>query len=385
MKVGHSILIVTFVSIFSLLPLAIGVLKRPKFKIGVAFQMKDKLIRDYDTRIEMQKGIHLAKKLFEQKYKVDIELVKHAYGRDLSSVLMEAKKIVKEDYHAVIGAEVSREALAFSDVFEKAKLVFVTPTASNPKVTKNKRYTFSAISSDEQMANQLASYTATKLKPKVLGILRNISNPYPNFLSKTFRKHFESISPKVPVVETTILSDTSDFKSHVEKFKKANVTHLAVLSHQGDFFQFVEEARKHNFHPIYIGSDGWGSSQKVINNLVNQKGGEKFIGFRSSYWSGDPINKFSRIFFREAKVELKKKPNAYNAIGFDTAWMLFTAMYRSIDPKDPDAIVKVIKGFQDLKLTTTQNMSFKLGNAPKKDLHIYKLSEKGIEYQRGHF
>ena len=63
MRIGHSVLIIIFVSIFSLLPFAVGVSKRPKFKVGVAFQMDDKLIRSHDTRLEIQKGIYLAKML----------------------------------------------------------------------------------------------------------------------------------------------------------------------------------------------------------------------------------------------------------------------------------------------------------------------------------
>lgn len=178
-----------------------------------------------------------------------------------------------------------------------------------------------------------------------------------------------------------MLADTSNFTAQAQAFKAAGVTHLAVLGHQGDFFQFVEEARRQKFHPTYIGSDGWGRTTQVYEDLVKNHGDAQFIGYKTSYWSGKAETPFAKEFFIEAQKALKRQPNDYNAIGFDAAWLIFTAMNKVKNPNDSDQIRRELENLKNLPLTTAKSFTFGKSHSPSKDIHIYKITHIGVEYQ----
>ena len=107
---------------------------------GVVLRFDDK----FNGTVSMFKdGIECAKDLFEKKHKgIKIKLIHFSHGPDLASVVAAADKIIQSKLPAVVGAEMSDEAIVLGDRLGPHQIPLVSHTATNPQVTENKPFTF---------------------------------------------------------------------------------------------------------------------------------------------------------------------------------------------------------------------------------------------------
>ncbi len=353
--------------------------------VGVSFRLNDA----YNNSVRaLMSGVETAKAEFEKDHPgTVVQLKVLAHGADLASVNSVADKFVSEKVPAVIGGEMSEESLVFGDRLGAKKIVFFTPTSSNPKVTDNKPFVFSACFSDRTVATEMARYMKEKLKPTALGVIQNISSPYSDYLSNRFAETFSRMIVQNPkdrplVLVEKVLRRTLDFSKQIKLFKENNVSHVAIFSHDADVIQFVVQAEEQKFFPVYMGSDGWGSNQYVYEKFVKEsKNGTKFVAIRNSYWKEDAENTITKRFKTAYKKQYNRTPEAWSAVAFDAAWLLFGAMSRAKDPNNGEDIRKELKKTSGVSLVTTDSFSFGEDNSPRKDLYLYRISKDGIQYE----
>ncbi len=347
-------------------------------RVGIAFRLE----QNYDRSVKaLLDGVQAAANLYQKDRGRSVEFVYQSHTSSLASVIEAAKKLKEQNVSAVIGGEMSEEALALGEILNPAGIVLMTPTASNPNVTKNRPFVFRACFSDTQVADKLAHYTAKVLHPTSLGVLHNLSSPYSDYLSQRFLETFEKLTAKkVPVSVYQVLRRTSDMSEPVTQFQKAGVTHVAIFTHDSDLFSFVAEATPRHFLPTYIGSDGWGSNDFVFERMVRDFPlGKGFNALRNSYWLE---SRKSPLKNRVTKT-LKAKPlNEWTAIGFDAGWMLFHAMGAAENAKSGESVRKALADLRDLPLLTTDTVAFGSDNALDKNLYLYKISLAGVESVR---
>lgn len=353
-----------------------------KLTVGIALRLNDKF---NGTVNSMAEGIEAAKLLFEQDHpEVTIDLKRFSHDEELTSVVSTSQNILDSKVPAVIGGELSEESIVLGDRLGERKIVFVTPTSSNPKVTEGKPFVFRACFADGQVADQLAKFVAKELKPKAIGVVHNISSPYTDFLSQRFIEAYkkESGDNGASLFEQKVLRQTAVFEKEIQYFIDHKVTHVAVLTHQDDLLRFVSQAKEKGFFPVYVGSDGWGSNENLYSKLVNgSESGAKFIAFRNNYWRDDATSPLITRFKATIEKKTGQKANAWHAITFDAAWLLFTAMAKTKNAGDGEAIRRSMASLKPIALTTAQHFSFGPDNSPHKDLYIYKISKAGIQYE----
>ncbi len=206
---------------------SVNALAAPKtLTVGVSFRINDA----YNNSVRsLLSGIDTAKELFEKDHpNIRIELKQVAHSADLASVNTAAEKFIAEKVTAVIGGEMSEEAIVFGDRLGPKNIVFFTPTSSNPKVTDGKPFVFSACFSDRTVATEMARYMKESLKPTAIGVIHNISSPYSDYLSNRFAETFwrmtvQSPENRPPILVEKVLRRTLDFSKQIRKFKEANV------------------------------------------------------------------------------------------------------------------------------------------------------------------
>ena len=81
-----------------------------------------------------------------------------AFDRRVAEELAQDPSVV-----AVIGHMTSSSALAAGKVYDRANLVMITPTATNPAVTSGSKWVFSMIYDDDWQASMIAAYVARVL------------------------------------------------------------------------------------------------------------------------------------------------------------------------------------------------------------------------------
>lgn len=371
-----------------LLPTEQGLASTQKkiLRAGVVLRHQD---RFNQTVQYLRQGVDLARILYERDHSdIRIQLKDYTHTQKLETLVAVADEIIKDEMAAVIGTERSDEAIALGDRLAPSGVNLVTPTASNPKVTEGKPGVFRVCFEDSQVADRLAEFVLSKFSPKAVGVLHVTSTPYSNYLSTRFSERFSEIiksrssSAQIPLVVRKVLADRTNFDSEIQAFKDAGVTHVISLTYLSDFSQFVLQASQAGLFPVYFGSDGWGSNENVFDDLVKgNPSRQQFVAYRNSYWKEDSKAAPSTRFRREFEKKFKTSPNGLNAIAFDAAWVLFSAMRQAKNPASKDEVREQLKKVTLDSLVTAQKFSFGVGNAPKKELHIYKIGSAGIQYE----
>jgi amino acid efflux transporter len=374
MKIVPIILIFTSFDTFSA--------KQKSIDVALLFRFDDK----FNGSIEyLSKGLELAKKTYESEHNLKINYKRYSHDETLTSVIDAAKKAVAEGSYVIIGGENSDEALAIYEVIKDREIVLITPTATNPEVTRNKPYVFRTCISDEIVGEKIAVFLYENMKPKVIGVLKNISYPYSNYLSEKLTEklkqlHSNKKSP-IKILERKIIKNQKDFSSEVAFFKKEGVTDLVVLSYQSDLFRFYSHASEINFYPNYFGSDGWGTNESVYKRLVqDQKGKSHFKAYRNVYWNENNKSKSNQIFRKKFNDTYHESPNSWAAISYDTAKILFDSFLSIQGISSGKKLKNSLKSYKGDDLVTTKVLTFDQNNTPQKEVIIYKIDHQGIMY-----
>ena len=353
---------------------------------GVVLRLGDKF---NDSVESLQQGIEVAKDVFQSRNPgVKIELRNYSHTEILDTLVAAADQIEKNGTPAVVGAEMSDEAIVLGDQLAKKGIPLVTGTASNPKVTEGKPHVFRVGFADDQVAEKIARFVYSKWKPKSLGVLHGVASPYPDYLGRRFIEVYTNLlkkdgaKPESVILQRKFLDAHLDFSQEIQAFKNAGVTHVVALTYQSDFSRFVVQSANKGFQPIYVGSDGWGSSQNIFRSMVKENpSGAKFVAYRNSYWKEDTNTPLARAFRSAYETRFKGKPNAWVAISFDAAWVLFHAMNRAKDPSSPDQIRAELSRLKNIEVVTAPQFRFGGNNSPDKELYLYRIDAQGIHYE----
>ncbi|MGO8880165.1 MAG: ABC transporter substrate-binding protein [Desulfomonilaceae bacterium] len=197
-------------------------------KVGQDLTQEDKDLEDLTV-----KALEINKKLLEKKYRRKIELV---YG--------DSEKHKEERVLAVIGRLFSQKVKSEIPTYEKDGIVYITPSASDPLVTKDKRWVFSMMYNDHQQAGMIANFLKYVLKCESVVVVY-MTNRYGQTLEEGFRASlFPDKYYKIPFD-----SSKEPFPDFVEKtfkprLKEANPDAIVLFTYPKRGKQMIDEIRK---------------------------------------------------------------------------------------------------------------------------------------------
>lgn len=348
--------------------------------LGYAFRINDKY--DSNAISSMVNGIKAAALKYGVEKKVKVNLIEYAYGNDLASITKTAEKIKNDGIKIIIGPEMSDEAIVLGDILSPEKIALISPTASNPNISKGRPYVFSTCFSDKYVSIKLAKFVTEKFKFKTIGVLKELGSSYSEFLASSFLSEIKKINPGVNLIEKKYMDNSMKFDQAIKEFKEKSVEAVAVLSYESSLLEFNMQALKQGYHPVYIGSDGWGTNRKIFDNLVEKSsGGKRFIAYRSTYWKTESKTEETEEFKFYLKKITKNQMNEWNAMAYDTAMIAFDAANSSSGIIDGDQIKKYLMKNTFRNLVTTKKLKINLDGTAEKDIHIYKIDKRGIHFE----
>ena len=131
-----------------------------------------------------------------------------------------AQKLVNVDKVKIIfGGACSGETLAALPITEEAKVLMLSPSATNPSLSKNDLF-FRTISSDAGQGAVGARYAYQALNARSVAIISEQTD-YAQGLSKVFSDNFKQLGGQVTANEVYQTSDT-DLRAQILKVKQAN-------------------------------------------------------------------------------------------------------------------------------------------------------------------
>jgi branched-chain amino acid transport system substrate-binding protein len=257
-----------------------------------------------------------------------------------------ATKLCTQDkVDVIVGSATSKTTIPVSSVCEQYHVPFVSPTATNPKVTMDpdrKVYAFRACFIDPFQGTVGATFAYNKLNARTACIMYDQGNDYTVGLKDYFTQAFTKLGGRVLVTEAYTANDT-DFTAQLTKIAglKPDVLYLP------DYYQKVSligaQARKLGIKATFMGGDGWDSSELDWATMDG--------GYFSNHYSADDPDPLVQRWVNEYQTAYGAKPDALATLGYDATNMVLAAIDNA-KSNNPDKIKDALQNLKDFQLVS---------------------------------
>ena len=285
------------------------------------------------------------------------------------------RKLLSVDKVSVmIGAPTSSLALASAPIVQEAKIPFITPTATNAKVTMVGDYITRACFTDDFQGVVMAKFAVNTLKKtKGLVLVENTSD-YSKGLAKAFSDEFLKLGGKmVSTEELTYAAKDTDFQSLLRKVKRANPDFVFVPGYYVEVGLLLKQARALGITAPFLGGDGWDSPK------LFEIAGESVKGsYISNHFAPDDKSPVVQNFVKEYEKAYGVKPGSFAALGYDSLGIIADALKRakSNKPADIRAALVATKGYQGI----TGTITFDKDRNPTKSAVVLEATPSGYVF-----
>jgi branched-chain amino acid transport system substrate-binding protein len=241
------------------------------------------------------------------------------------------QKLINQDrVVAVLGEVASSRSLAGGPICQQAGVPMISPSSTNPEVTKKGDYIFRMCFLDDFQGWVMAKFVAEDLKLKKVAVLKDVKNDYSVGLAGYFTSAFQAMGGTV-VLETSYSAGDADFRAALTSIKAKRPEAVIVPGYYTEAGQIARQARELGITVPLIGGDGW-ESEKLI-----EIGGEAMNGcFYSNHWALDAPDPRLQEFLKAYREKFKGDPDAIGGLAYDAAQVLFGAM-EQLATQDPQA------------------------------------------------
>ncbi|MDQ1000096.1 branched-chain amino acid transport system substrate-binding protein [Neobacillus niacini] len=304
-----------------------------------------------------------------------LELVTFDNKSDAAEATNGAIKLISQDkVAAIIGAATSTNTLAQVEIAQKNKTPLITPTGTNSTITFKdgvlNDFVFRTCFIDPFQGTVAANFASKDLKVKNAAIIIDSSSDYSKGLAASFQKSFESSGGKIVAEEAYVAKDT-DFNAILTNIKAKNPDFIFLPGFYEEVGLIIKQARSLGIDVPVMGGDGWDSPTLVdiagagaLNNT--------FITNHYSSGDSDPkVQDFVKAF--QGKYD-GKSPDAFAALGYDTAYFLADAIKRA-GGGDPEKIRKALEETDGLQVVS--------GNLKVNENHDQVKAAVILEYKEG--
>ncbi|HEX4442421.1 MAG TPA: branched-chain amino acid ABC transporter substrate-binding protein [Galbitalea sp.] len=214
----------------------------------------------------------------------------------------------------VIGLPFSGESQATGNIFEQKGLVHITPSATNPGLTKNGWTTFfRALGNDNQQGPAAAQFVTDTLKLKKVFLVQDDSD-YGIGLATAVGKALG----KDEVGSDKVITGQKDFSSTVEKVISSKANAVYYSGYYAEGAPFDQQLVAKGFKGVFIGPDGVKDPQ-----FIKEAGSASSNAyFTCPCIPGELIPSFESAY----KSTFGADPGTYSIEGYDSATVLLAGI-----------------------------------------------------------
>jgi branched-chain amino acid transport system substrate-binding protein len=281
-----------------------------------------------------------------------VELLVQDDRSDASEAATIVTKFVTQDMvHAVLGEVASSRSIAAAPIAQNAQVPMLTPSSTNPEVTKKGDFIFRSCFIDPYQGAAIAQFAAKTLGAKTAAIMVDRKNDYSTGLEKVINETFAKFGGKIVATQSYQEGD-QDFNAQLTSLKGSNPEVIFVPGYYNDVGLIAKQARDKGITVPLIGGDGWDSEQlyKIGGTALN---GSYFTNHYSPFDTDPRVVKFVSDY----KARYGSTPDALAATAYDAANIMFDAIKRSKSLSGPDIrdSLKATKDFPGVTGAVTFN------------------------------
>ncbi len=250
-------------------------------------------------------------------------IVEDDQGKAEEAASVVTKLVTRDNVIAVFGENSSNQSLAAAPICQAAKVPMISPSSTNPNVTKKGDYIFRVCFTDPYQGKALGTFVKNNLHANTAAVLRDIKNDYSVGLAQFFEETFVGLGGRI-VAEQSYSGGDNEFRSQLTAIKSAKPDVLFIPGFYTDVGQIAIQARDLGITVPMVGGDGWDSP------TVIQIGGKAVDGsyFSDHYFFGEPRPAVQK-FVAEIRKRTGHDPEANAALGYDAVRILADAITRA--------------------------------------------------------
>ena len=227
---------------------------------------------------------------------------------------------------ALCGPMTSGGTLASFKSADEAKVVFVTPTATSPKVSGASPYLYRGCSRIDLQAKALTAYIAKTYKPKTVAILYS-NEPYGKACAAVFGKDFENLGIK-KVAEESFLRGSRDFKAQLTNIKAAKPDILFIPGYTPETAPAAAQARQLGLKQRIIGV--YGDMDLEYAKLAGKAAEGHLIAGEYDEDYNTPKNQaFKKNYYEAAKKANEPVNIMFAALTYDATGMILEGIKKN--------------------------------------------------------
>jgi len=253
---------------------------------------------------------------------------------------------------ALLGEVASSRSQVGGIAANKKKIPMISPSSTNPDVTKIGPFVFRVCFTDDVQGRMGARFVVNKLGKKKIGVLYAADDLYSSGLATEFMGEAKKLGAEI-VVEKKFPKTETNFTTYLNDIKAASPEIIYAPVYYNAMVPVGRQAKAAGIPgSMFVGGDGWHS-----DTLVNDAGEEMEGAYFTNHFSPDVPWPNSQAFVKKYVERFKHEPSALAAQGYDSAKLLFDAMARA-KADTPEAIRDAIaetKNFQGATGTITIN------------------------------
>jgi branched-chain amino acid transport system substrate-binding protein len=292
-----------------------------------------------------------------------------------------ANKLINQDMVKFILGEVcSGATIPVTELAGPAKVLLLSPTATNPNVTvdksgKTKDFAFRACYIDPFQGGSLATFAASRLKAKKAFIMYDQGNDYTIGLADAFEAKFKAAGGAIVGKETYTKTDT-DFSAILAKIKNAKPDVVLLPDYYNIVNLVTKQAKEKGINLPFMGGDGWDSPDL---DKAAAAGGY----FTNHYSPEDPraeVKNFLASYGKTYKDDAGKAkvPDALATLAYDAANLLFQAIKNAGSSTDT---TKVKAALEKISFNgVTGKITFDKSHNPVKALTVLAVKADKIAF-----
>jgi branched-chain amino acid transport system substrate-binding protein len=237
-----------------------------------------------------------------------------------------ATRLITQDKVAVIlGEAASTNSMAMADKAQAAGVPMITPSSTNPAVTRKGDYIFRVCFIDPFQGFVMAKFARDHLKLNRVAVLQDNKSSYSVGLSDVFSRKFSEMGGTLVANESYSKGDT-DFRAQLTALKKTKPQALFVPGYYTDVGIIARQARELGLAVPLLGGDGW-ESDKLF-----ELGGSALDGsYYANHYSVDNPDPRVQEFITKYKAAHGAMPDSVAALAYDAARLAIDAMKRAPD------------------------------------------------------
>ena len=239
-----------------------------------------------------------------------------------------ANKVINQDtVHYIMGEVCSKASIPVSEIANKAKVIQISSTSTNPSVTvdaagKVKDFIFRACFIDPFQGSVMAKFAFGK-GLKTAFVMVDQSNDYVKGLAAAFAESYTKLGGKVVGTENYTGKDT-DFSSILAKAADAKPDLIFLPDYYNVVNLASKQAKEKGITAPFMGGDGWDSADLDLKAADG--------GYYSNHYSPDSTDPKVVDFVKAYGAKYKddknnaKVPDALAALGYDATNLIIAGI-----------------------------------------------------------